>query len=90
MENLIWPIGIMAVLFMCAFAIKKAVRSMTTISHNEINNLAIGDKVTVKADFMEYYTGRIVFLNRSSGHGILKPKDHSPVDFHVSQIRSLL
>lgn len=66
-----------------------AIRDMQKVSDKEIEKLTTGDRVTIKTISHGYTTGRIVYLNKMTGKGFLKPKGRHGIDFHTSQIKSL-
>lgn len=70
-------------------AIVYAIQDMKKISHKEIEKLTTGDQITIKTVSHGYITGRIVYLNKITGKGFLKPKNRHGMHFNVSQIKAL-
>ena len=71
------------------FALKWAIKDATRLSQKEIDNLGVGDRITIKTPAKEYFTGRIVVINKDTGWGMLNTCPKGLKNFHVSQIRSL-
>jgi len=82
---LLWIIGIIFTFL----ALKWAIKDATRLSQKEIDNLGVGDRITIKTPAKEYFTGRIVVINKDTGWGMLNTCPKGLKNFHVSQIRSL-
>jgi TusA-related sulfurtransferase len=71
------------------FAIKWGIKDATSISKKEIDNLSPGDRITIKLTNKEYHTGRIIFINKTTGCGVINTKNHGTKSFHTTNVRSL-